>query len=79
MRRAGAFLIGILDGEGIGPEVIAAALEVLAAVVEATGLRVEIRRGGVIGRGSRASYGCRAFQRNDGTSASRYSQTAGQS
>ena len=48
--RAGAFLIGILDGEGIGPEVIAGALEVLAAVVEATGLRVEIRRGGVIGR-----------------------------
>ena len=63
-RRA-ALLIGILDGEGIGPKVIAGALEVLAAVVEATGLRVEIRRGGVIGREAERATGG-DFQRSHG-------------
>ncbi len=43
-------LIGVLPGEGIGPEVIGGAIETLRAVAGATGLCVEIREGGVIGR-----------------------------
>lgn len=43
-------LIGVLPGEGVGPEVIAAALEVLHGVAGATGLQVEIRQGGTVGR-----------------------------
>jgi 3-isopropylmalate dehydrogenase len=42
-------LIGILPGEGVGPEVIAAAQSVLASVTEATGLRVSTREGPEIG------------------------------
>ena len=41
--------IGVLPGDGIGPEVIAAALRVLAAVEETIGARFEIVRGGAIG------------------------------
>lgn len=43
-------VIGVLPGEGIGPEVIACALEVLNAVVRATGLQATVRRGGAVGR-----------------------------
>src|SRR5262245_1190235 len=51
-RRAAtrAKVIGVLPGEGVGPEVIGCALEVLRSVAESTGLRFEIREGGVIGR-----------------------------
>jgi isocitrate/isopropylmalate dehydrogenase len=41
-------VIGFFEGSGIGPEVIAAALRVLAAVEEATGLRFDLRQGGAI-------------------------------
>src|SRR4051794_10265254 len=52
LRRAAAsaIVVGALAGEGIGPEVVAAALETLASLAEATGLRVEIRHGGLIGK-----------------------------
>jgi len=43
-------LIGILPGEGIGPEMIRAAVRVLRAVEQGTpGLRFEVREGGPIG------------------------------
>ena len=42
--------IGVLPGEGIGPEVIGAALEVLDAARSAGGADIEIRTGGTIGR-----------------------------
>jgi 3-isopropylmalate dehydrogenase len=45
-------VIGVLPGEGIGPEVVACALDVLARVAEATDLRVEIRENGPIGCGA---------------------------
>jgi 3-isopropylmalate dehydrogenase len=43
-------VIGVLPGEGIGPEVIACALEVLEAVTSATGLQATVRYGGPVGR-----------------------------
>jgi 3-isopropylmalate dehydrogenase len=48
--RTGRALIGVLPGEGIGPEVVGAALEVLAAAQSAGGADFEIRAGGAIGR-----------------------------
>src|SRR5271155_1635989 len=36
-------VIGVLPGEGIGPEVVASAIQVLEKVANATGLRVELR------------------------------------
>jgi len=48
--EAGAIVIGVLAGEGIGPEVIGGALETLRCVAEVTELQVEIREGGPIGR-----------------------------
>jgi 3-isopropylmalate dehydrogenase len=46
---AGALTVGVLPGEGIGPEVISVALSVLFAVEAANGARFEIRTGGPIG------------------------------
>jgi 3-isopropylmalate dehydrogenase len=43
------FLIGALSGEGVGPAVVEAALEVLAAVGSASGQAFEVRFGGAIG------------------------------
>jgi 3-isopropylmalate dehydrogenase len=45
----GVPVIGVLEGSGVGPEVIGAALRVLAAVEEAGELRCDVRRGGLIG------------------------------
>ncbi len=45
-----ALLIGVLPGEGIGPEVVRAALSVLAAVESGGGPKFELRTGGPIGR-----------------------------
>jgi 3-isopropylmalate dehydrogenase len=42
-------LIGVLEGEGIGPEVVRAALHVLSAVERVTGQRFEVHYGGPIG------------------------------
>lgn len=47
---AAAAVIGVLPGEGIGPEVTAAACRVLRALEPAAGRRFEIRAGGPIGR-----------------------------
>ncbi|HEY9868391.1 MAG TPA: hypothetical protein V6D08_04445, partial [Candidatus Obscuribacterales bacterium] len=45
-----AFVLGVLEGEGVGPEVIGAALDVLAALESKRGLKVERLYGGLIGR-----------------------------
>jgi len=45
----GRFSVGVLPGEGVGPEVIAAALAVLTAA-EAGGARFDVETGGPIGR-----------------------------
>jgi 3-isopropylmalate dehydrogenase len=50
-------LIGVIEGSGIGPEVIAAALRVLAAVEQVTGLKCELRHGGVIGEEAEKHFG----------------------
>jgi 3-isopropylmalate dehydrogenase len=54
---AGPLLIGVLRGEGIGPEVTRAALEVLDAVTPHTGLAIEICEGGRIGREAEQIFG----------------------
>src|SRR5262245_1784571 len=46
---AGALTVGVLPGEGIGPEVISVALSVLSAVEGANEARFEVRTGGPIG------------------------------
>jgi len=48
--RTPAPLIGVLRGEGIGPEVVDAALLVLDRLTEADGAGIEVVEGGVIGR-----------------------------
>jgi len=49
-RPSGPFRLGVLRGEGIGPDVIQAALEVLAAIESVCPHRFEVREGGLIGR-----------------------------
>ena len=44
------FTVGVLPGEGVGPEVVSVALSVLAAVESSNGARFEIRTGGPIGK-----------------------------
>ncbi|MEO6029128.1 MAG: isocitrate/isopropylmalate family dehydrogenase, partial [Candidatus Binatia bacterium] len=51
------WIVGFLHGEGIGPEVVDAALEVLAAVGAETGLRFDVRDGGDVGTPSRTGGG----------------------
>lgn len=46
----GEVVIGVLPGEGVGPEVTACALEVLKVATEPAGMMPEIRYGGPIGR-----------------------------
>src|SRR4051812_50086353 len=57
-ERVGSALIGALPGEGVGPEVVQAALDVLARVEEAGGRRGAGGTGGSLGlagqRGARA-------------------------
>ncbi len=48
--KNGVCTIGILPGEGIGPEVIGAALGLLPVIERAGGVRFELRFGGEIGR-----------------------------
>jgi 3-isopropylmalate dehydrogenase len=40
------FVLGVLPGEGIGPEVVGAALTVLDAVVDAHGIEIDVRTAG---------------------------------
>lgn len=49
--------IGVLPGEGVGPEVIESALSVVHALGELTGLKFDIRFGGAIGRDAESEYG----------------------
>jgi 3-isopropylmalate dehydrogenase len=44
------YIVGVLPGEGVGPEVIRCALNVLRAVTDATDIQFELRHGGPIGR-----------------------------
>lgn len=57
MPSNGRYLIGVLEGEGVGPEVIGATLRVLGALEETSSFRFEVRRGGVIGRDAEAVCG----------------------
>jgi 3-isopropylmalate dehydrogenase len=52
-----SFLLGVLPGEGIGPEVIQSALQVLKAVEQVTGVKIEVVSGGPIGIESESLYG----------------------
>jgi 3-isopropylmalate dehydrogenase len=56
-RPAEALTIGVLPGEGVGAEVIGAALEVLEAVADASGRRFTVRTGGAIGLAAKAATG----------------------
>src|SRR6266699_189005 len=48
-KRVPPFRVGVLRGEGSGPELIDAALRVLEAVAENRGLKFQIETGGEIG------------------------------
>jgi len=50
-------LVGVLPGEGVGPEVVGAALRVVAALEEAGGPGFDLREGGAIGVEAEARYG----------------------
>ncbi len=50
-------LIGVLEGTGIGPQVIGATLQVLKAVGQVLNLEFEIRHGGLIGEDAIAEHG----------------------
>src|SRR5271163_256560 len=50
-------LIGVLDGTGIGSQVIGSALQVLASVEQVTGLQFEVRRGTLIGEDALPQFG----------------------
>jgi 3-isopropylmalate dehydrogenase len=49
-------LLGVIEGCGIGPEVIAASLQVLAAVGRVTGIKFEVENGGLVGEKAEAKY-----------------------
>ncbi len=51
------FTIGVLPGEGVGPEVIGTCLEILKKVTEITGVAFDIRMGGKIGLLAKAETG----------------------
>ena len=49
--RGASCLVGVLPGEGIGPEVVGGALAVLDALARGTGLRLDVHTGGDVGAG----------------------------
>lgn len=51
------YVVGFLRGEGVGPEVVDAALAVLAAIAGETGIRFDLRDGGDVGSPSRTGGG----------------------
>lgn len=53
----GRFIIGVLAGEGIGPQVVAIALDLLRTLEAATGQRFAIQQGGVIGAAAEQQFG----------------------
>jgi 3-isopropylmalate dehydrogenase len=50
-------VVGAIPGEGVGPEVISAALGVLKAVTDASDIPLTMRTGGAIGREAEARHG----------------------
>jgi 3-isopropylmalate dehydrogenase len=50
-------LIGVLEGTGIGPAVVGASLDTLAAVAQVLDLTFDVRRGGLIGERAVAEHG----------------------
>jgi len=54
---AGTHLIGVLRGEGVGPEVVAVALDLLAILSRHSSRRIELREGGEIGVPAKAAVG----------------------
>ena len=50
-------LIGVLEGAGIGPQIVGAALQVLKSVEQALNLKFEVRHGGLIGEDAIAEHG----------------------
>lgn len=56
-KAAGRPLIGVLEGTGIGPHVVGAALQVLASVERVMNLKFDVRHGGKIGEESAAQVG----------------------
>jgi len=50
-------LIGVVEGSGIGAEVIASALRVLAAAEKVLGFKCELRKGGLIGEEAEKHFG----------------------
>ncbi|HKI69462.1 MAG TPA: isocitrate/isopropylmalate family dehydrogenase [Verrucomicrobiae bacterium] len=50
-------LIGVLEGTGIGPQVIGAALQVLKSVESVLNMRFEVRHGGLIGEDAIKEHG----------------------
>ncbi len=51
-------VIGVIEGTGIGPEIIRASLGVLKAVEQVLGTKFELRHGGPIGEEAEALCGC---------------------
>lgn len=56
-RARSTRIIGVLEGTGVGPEVVGAALRVLRSIEQATGLAFELRYGGLIGESAVAACG----------------------
>jgi 3-isopropylmalate dehydrogenase len=52
-----SLLVGTIPGEGVGPEVVRCAMEVLFSVVETRGRKVHTEEGGLIGKQSEAECG----------------------
>ena len=55
--RSEPLTIGVLPGEGVGEEVVGAALDVLEAVADGSGRRFSVRTGGAIGLAAKATNG----------------------
>lgn len=51
------YLIGVIEGEGIGPEIIKASLSMIPVIEQCTSLRFDIRYGGEIGNTALKKYG----------------------
>lgn len=56
-RPAGRLLVGVLVGEGIGPEIIPCAVDVLRAVCGESAPQLELRFGGLIGKPALLKHG----------------------
>jgi 3-isopropylmalate dehydrogenase len=52
-----AYRVGVLEGEGVGPDVIACALHVLSALSSVCGRRFQVEFGGAVGRKAEAQRG----------------------